>query len=91
VLLRGILVFILFWLIARAFWRLMEGVVRGATSPGAQSGPGTSSRTPTAVKMSQCPVCGTYVVPGKAISLTRGGEVLYFCGEPHRAEFQGHA
>lgn len=87
-LVRGILLFILFWVLARAFWRLMEGVLRGATSPGSQAGPRTSSRTPSAVKMTQCPVCGTYVVPGKAISLTRAGEVFYFCGEPHRVEFQ---
>ena len=86
-LVRGILLFILFWLIARAFWRLMEGVLRGATSTGSQAGPGTSSRTQSAVKMSQCPVCGTYVVPGKAISLARDGHVFYFCGDPHRTEF----
>ncbi|MGH9382697.1 MAG: hypothetical protein ACRD2N_00145 [Vicinamibacterales bacterium] len=85
-LLRGLLLLVLFWLIARAFWRLMEGVVRGATSTGAQAT--SSSRAPAAVKMSQCPICGTYVVPGKAISLARGGEVFYFCGDPHRAEFQ---
>ena len=85
-LLRGLLFLILFWMIARAFWRLMDGIVRGATSPGAPAG--SSARTTNAVKMSQCPVCGTYVVPGKAISLTQNGEVFYFCGDPHRAEFQ---
>ena len=85
-LLRYLLLLLLFWLIARAFWRLMEGVVRGATSSGPQaSGP---SRAARAVKMSQCPICGTYVVPGKAISLMLDGEVFYFCGDPHRAQFQ---
>jgi YHS domain-containing protein len=85
--LRFLLILLLFWLIARGFWRLMEGIVRGATS-GPQAGPAASSRAPGAVKMSQCPVCGTYVVPGKAISLTHGGQVFYFCGDLHRAEFQ---
>ena len=28
-------------------------------------------RAPVAVKMAPCPVCGTYVVPGKAISMTQ--------------------
>jgi YHS domain-containing protein len=88
VVLRYLLVLLLFWLIARAFWRLMEGVVRGATSSGSQAGSAASSRAANAVKMSKCPICGTYVVPGKAISLTQGGEVFYFCGDPHRAEFQ---
>lgn len=86
-LLRGFLLLILFWVIARAFWRLLDGVVRGATSPGPRAGSAPSSRTQSAVKMTQCPVCGTYVVPGKAISLTRSGQVFYFCGDPHRAEF----
>jgi YHS domain-containing protein len=87
VVLRYLLLLLLFWLIARAFWRLMEGVVRGATSGSQASG---SSRATGAVKMSKCPICGTYVVPGKAISLTRDGEVFYFCGDSHRVEFQGH-
>ena len=87
-LLRGLLFLILFWVIARAFWRLMDGIVRGATSTGSEAGPQASSRAPTAVKMAQCPVCGTYVVPGKAITLAQSGELFYFCGEPHRIEFQ---
>jgi YHS domain-containing protein len=87
VVLRYLLLLLLFWLIARAFWRLMEGVVRGATSAGPQAS--GSSRATGAVKMSKCPICGTYVVPGKAISLTRDGEVFYFCGDSHRVEFQG--
>ena len=86
-LLRGLLFLILFWMIARAFWRLMDGIVRGATSTESQAGP-QPSRTPSAVKMAQCPICGTYVVPGKAISLTQSGEVFYFCGDPHRLEFE---
>jgi YHS domain-containing protein len=88
VLLRGFLLLLLFWMIARAFWRLIEGVVRGATSPGPQPGAAGSSRSPMAVKMSPCPICGTYVVPGKAISLTHGGQPTYFCSEKCRAEFQ---
>ena len=38
--------------------------------------------------MSQCPVCGTYVVPGKAISLVSGGAPMYFDTEKCRAEYQ---
>jgi hypothetical protein len=33
-------------------------------------------------------VCGTYVVPGKAISLTSGGSTLYFDTEKCRGEYQ---
>jgi ribosomal protein L24E len=40
------------------------------------------------VKMQPCPVCGTYVVPGKAISLVSGGSPIYFDTEKCRAEYQ---
>ena len=35
-----------------------------------------------------CPVCGTYVVPGKAISVVSGGAPVYFDTEKCRTEFQ---
>jgi ribosomal protein L24E len=38
--------------------------------------------------MSQCPVCGTYVVPGKAISIVSGGSPIYFDSEKCRVEYQ---
>ncbi len=85
-LLRGLLFLILFWVIARAFWNFVEGVVRGATGPGQPAG-GRAGRAPVAVKMAPCPGCGTYVVPGKAISMTSGGHPLYFCSEKCRAEY----
>ena len=82
---RFILLLVLFMVIARTFWRFIDAIVRGASvpSPGGQR-PGK----PSAVKMSQCPVCGTYVVPGKAISLVTGGSPIYFDTEKCRAEYQ---
>jgi len=65
VLLRALLLFLFFVFLARAAWRLIEGVARGAMGGGAP-GPRRPSGPPTAVKMAQCPVCGTYVVPDKA-------------------------
>jgi hypothetical protein len=85
VLLRPLLLLILFWVIARVFWRFIEGVARGASIPppgGARRGSG-----PTPVKMQQCPVCGTYVVPGKAISTVNRGTPVHFCSEKCRAEY----
>lgn len=78
---------VLFMVIARTFWRFVDAVVRGATS-GAQPGGRRPSGAPAAVKMQQCPVCGTYVVPGKAISVVSGGQPVYFDSEKCRAEFQ---
>jgi len=85
---RFILLLALFVVIAKMFWRFVDAVVRGATAPAAQQGPRRASGTPAAVKMQQCPVCGTYVVPGKSISLVSGGSPIYFDTEKCRAEYQ---
>ena len=83
-LLRLFLLGVLFIVIARTFWRFFDAVVRGATTTpgGAQRGRGASP-----VKMQPCPVCSTYVVPGKAISAASGGATVYFCSEKCRAEY----
>jgi hypothetical protein len=85
---RFILLLFLFVVIARMFWRFVDAVVRGATGPAAAQGGRRAAGTPAAVKMQQCPVCGTYVVPGKAISLVSGGSPIYFDTEKCRAEYQ---
>jgi YHS domain-containing protein len=86
--LRSLLILILFWVIARTFWTLLEGVVRGASSPGPQGAGGRSRGGPTPVKMAPCPVCGTYVVPGKAISAMVGGHTEFFCSDKCRDEYR---
>lgn len=84
---RFILLFILVLAFARFFWRLIEVVIRGTTGAppaGARRGGGP----PASVKMQPCPICGTYVVPGKAISAASGGATVYFCSDKCRAEYQ---
>ncbi|HUQ86015.1 MAG TPA: hypothetical protein VM096_00560 [Vicinamibacterales bacterium] len=91
---RFLLLLALFVVIARTFWRFVDAVVRGASSPppfdSAQARPqgGRRPGAAAAVKMSQCPVCGTYVVPGKAISIVSGGSPIYFDSDKCRAEYQ---
>ena len=85
-LLRFLLMMVLFVAIARTFWRFVDAVVRGASGPAPQGG--RRSGPPASVKMSQCPVCGTYVVPGKAISIVSSGSPVYFDSEKCRAEYQ---
>jgi hypothetical protein len=84
--LRALLIFLFFVLLARAVWRLLDGVVRGAIggAPGGGSRPG--GQAPAAVKMAQCPVCGTYIVPAKALTGVSRGQVLYYCSETCRAK-----
>jgi YHS domain-containing protein len=84
VLLRTLLLFLLFVFLARAAWRLIEGVARGAMGNDAP-GPRRPGGPPSAVKMAKCPVCGTYVVPGKALTGVAGGQVVYFCSEACRS------
>jgi len=78
----------LFVVIARTLWRFVDAIVRGASGSGSASQAGRRSGPPASVKMSQCPVCGTYVVPGKAISLVSGGSPIYFDSEKCRAEYE---
>jgi len=79
---RYLLIAILVLLIARAFWRLIDGIMEAA-------GGTTRSRAKSpAVKLVRDPVCGTFVAPGTSLSLTARGATHYFCSEQCRAEFQ---
>lgn len=80
--LRIILLAILVILVARAFWRLVDGIF--AASGSTQTPRGDAE---PAVKLVRDPVCGTYVAPRRALSLTSGGSTHYFCSERCRAEF----
>ena len=80
---RVLLMGLLLVLIARAFWKLVNGVIAGA---GGRE-PRGRSRSP-AVKLVRDPVCGTFVSPGAALSLTSGGRINYFCSEECRAKFK---
>jgi hypothetical protein len=80
--LRALLLLILVVFILRAVWRLLEGLIEGI------AGPGRASRPHSAVKMERDPVCGTFVVPGRAVTLTEGRERLYFCSASCRDAYR---
>jgi YHS domain-containing protein len=70
-------------LVARALWRLVSGVIEAAGVPRpSRDGAGTK-----AMKLARDPVCGTYVAPRAALSLTSAGTTHYFCSEACRATF----
>ena len=84
---RVVLLAILFVLIARVFWRVFDGVIAGAS--GASSGRKAGRQPPAAaVKLVRDPVCGTFVAPASALSLTSGGSTHYFCSAGCRDSFQ---
>jgi YHS domain-containing protein len=80
--LRLVLLLILFVFIARAFWRLVDGVIEGLS--GQPRRPATPIR---GVPMARDPICGTFVVPDNAVSLTAGHVRHYFCSSECRDRF----
>lgn len=77
--LRFILLAILFIIIARIFWRVLDAVIAGARGEGGAARP--------AVKLVRDPVCGTFVQPRTALSSASGGQTHFFCSEKCRTEF----
>lgn len=76
---RLLLLAILVLLVARAFWRVVDGILQAAGKP---------DRRASSVKLVRDPVCGTYVAPGTALSLSAGGATHYFCSEECRAKYR---
>lgn len=84
---RFVLLLILIVFVARAFWRVVDGVMEGITG---QPRAGGSARTPAhRVQMARDPVCGTYVVPERAVALGDGSRRVYFCSAKCRDQYRG--
>lgn len=82
--LRLVLVSILIGLLARAFWRVVDGIVEGLT--GRPARPRAAPRH--GVHMVRDPVCGTFVVPERAVSLLEGSARVYFCSSACRDSYR---
>jgi uncharacterized protein len=88
ILLRFVLLLLLATLVVRAFWRLVAGVIDGALpQPDRRSGPPERG-----VQMVRDPVCGTFLPPANAVSLSeRDGTVRHFCSEKCRDAYKARA
>ena len=75
---------ILFFVLSRAVLKLLGGVMAGVTSKPAQRAPQTPDR---GIQMARDPVCGTFVVPERAVVLTDGRERVYFCSTACRDQY----
>jgi len=80
--LRVILLFVMALLVLRAVGRFMGGLSQAARGDAPRA-----RTTDTPVKMTKDPVCGTFVVPGKALSVTADGATVWFCSEQCRDTF----
>jgi YHS domain-containing protein len=84
--LRLLLLFVLIVFTARAFWRVIDGVIEGMR--GERSvGPGSSAAKSKGVQMARDPVCGTFVLPDRAVTVVRDGRQLHFCSTRCRDTF----
>jgi len=80
---RVLLFFVLFMLLVRALSQLWKGLVQGIQGP--QGRPSVPTR---GVQMVRDPVCGTFVVPDRAVTLSVGREQLYFCSASCRDAYR---
>ncbi len=69
--------------VARAFWHLVDGIVQGVSG-----GPPATRTPPRSVHMARDPVCGTYVIPDRAVTLSVGTRQLFFCSTACRDKYR---
>ena len=80
---RLILWAILVLVLLRLAWRLIRGVLEGM---GYQRRGGANT-----VGLVRDPVCGTFVMPSRALSSGTGTHTRYFCSEKCRREYGSNA
>ena len=80
---RLALFIILAFFIGRALWRLLDGIIEGAT--GSRGGGQVPQR---GVPMVRDPMCGTFVVRDRALTLTDGRTELFFCSDACRDKYR---
>lgn len=80
--LRVLLFVILAYVAARLLWRALKGVFEGMgyQPPGSSTG---------SVGLVRDPVCGTFVMPSKALTSGSGSNTRYFCSEKCRQDYAG--
>jgi YHS domain-containing protein len=80
---RLILFLILAVFVARAFWRIVDGIIEGVT------GRPRGAQTPAhGASMVRDPVCGTFVLPDRAVTVVDGRTRVYFCSESCRDKYR---
>ena|ERR1019366_8732716 len=77
---------------ARACWRIIGGIMEGLSGrPAAPTGRARGGVPQQGVQMARDPVCGTYVVPDRAVTLNDfpgGSGRVFFCSTACRDQYQ---
>ena len=82
-LIRLLIILVLFPFVARAISMLFGGILEGLR------GAPPSRKTPArSVQMVRDPVCGTFVVPERAVTLVNGRTTINFCSEACRDKYR---
>jgi YHS domain-containing protein len=71
---------LLLYFIIRAVSRLVRGIAEGMRVPQVQP--------PSAVPLARDPVCGTFVVPSRALTIGSGAQTRFFCSEKCRRAYE---
>jgi YHS domain-containing protein len=86
----GFVLDVVFTLVAiRAIWKLLQGIKIGMSVRTAEPRQQRETGVPAqGVHMVKDPVCGTYVVPDRAVSMNAGRETIYFCSTACRDKYR---
>jgi YHS domain-containing protein len=85
--LRVVLLLIAFIFVARIFWRIVDSFMDGVTG---RTRPQTQVPT-QGVQMVRDPVCGTFVLPERALTLVDGRTRVFFCSDVCRDKYRRSA
>jgi YHS domain-containing protein len=84
-LLRAVLEIVFILLVARAFWNLVAGILQGISGEPRRR---EVRRPDEAVSMVRDPVCGTFVLPDRAVSIVDGRGRVHFCSIACRDKYR---
>ena len=75
--------------VIRAIWKLLSGISIGMSVNTAEPRRSREAGVPAqGVHMVKDPVCGTYVVPDRAVSAIISRQTVYFCSTECRDKYQ---
>jgi uncharacterized protein len=81
---RFVLLLVAFIFVARVFWRIVDSFMEGVTGRTRQQ-----TTVPTqGVQMVRDPVCGTFVLPERALPLVDGRTRVFFCSDACRDKYR---
>jgi len=84
--LLDLLLLVLAMVVARAIPRILGGVMEGLSGRAPRSQGGNVPAH--GIQMVRDPVCGTFVVPSRALTAGSGSETRFFCSENCRRAYE---